>query len=414
MVMSWIRLMGGVVTIRVRGAEPERFLNACMCNGIRLHGIRRQDIDELTARLSVRDFFRLRGCMRRTHCRVHVIRRSGLPFAVRRLRGRYALWTSALLLFAVLYVLSTRIWVIETSFPEGVDGYAVMRELESMGIRAGTPVKSIDRQAVKIHMMQKFDFLSFFSINFEGNCMQIETGAAISRLEQENEQAITSVIAEKSGLVTQVDAWRGDPIVKVGDVVLAGDRLVDAVVQPTAELGQPRLVAAEADIWARTWKKGERILSCRTRTKHYSGNVHTRYALVIGKTRINLYSNSGISMGSCDKIETTTQFRLSSTVRLPISLVKQTLYFYEESESVYSEETAKQLLEYGALRRINSGMSEGSVEEFEGQTTYRKDAAVLSWRAECLEQIGVAVSDGRTQEEILPDEQEENAQSETE
>ena len=68
--MKWIRLMGGVVTIRVRGAELERFLNACMRDGIQLRCIRRREIDELTAQLSVRDFFRLRGSLRRAHCHI--------------------------------------------------------------------------------------------------------------------------------------------------------------------------------------------------------------------------------------------------------------------------------------------------------------------------------------------------------
>ena len=96
--MKWIRLMGGVVTIRVRGAELERFLNACMRDGIQLRCIRRREIDELTAQLSVRDFFRLRGSLRRAHCHIHVLKRHGAPFLLRSLRGRYALWTSALLL----------------------------------------------------------------------------------------------------------------------------------------------------------------------------------------------------------------------------------------------------------------------------------------------------------------------------
>lgn len=412
--MGWIRLLGGMVTVRVRGAELERFLNACMRHGVRLRNIRRTNIDELTARLPVRDFFRLRACVRRTHCRVHILRRHGLPFLLRSLRGRYALWTSALLLCAVIYVLTSRIWVIETSFPEGVDGYAVMRELEALGIRAGTPVGSIDRQAVRLHMMNRFDFLSFFSVNFEGNCMQVETGAAQSRLEQPDADTITAVAAAKGGLITRVDAWQGTPLVKAGDVVLQGDRLVDAVVQPTAELGRPRLVPASADVWAHTWQKGERVLARKFKTRRYTGRVRTRYALIIGKTRINLYSDSSISRESCDKIETTIPFRLSGTVRLPAALVTQTLSFYTEEDAAYSEEQAKQLLEYGTVRRIRNGMSEGSMEQFTGQLTCREDAAVLSWKAECFEQIGAAVADGRTQAELDAQNAEQNENAEQE
>lgn len=412
--MNWVRLLGGMVTIRVRGAELERFLNACMRDGILLRHICRKEIDELTAELSIREFYRLRGTLHRTHCHVHVLKRSGVPFFLRSLRGRYALWTSALLLIGVIYVLSTRVWVIEANFPDGVDEYMIMRELESMGIRAGTPIRQVDRQAVKLHMMEKFDFLSFFSINFDGNRMQIEVGAADIRLEQPDADTITSVVAVKSGLIERMDIWKGESLVKIGDVVLAGDRLVDAVVQPTAELGKPRLVPASADIWARTWQKGQRILSTRYQQKHYTGKVRTRYALIIGKTRINLYSDSSISMDSCDKIEKITPFRLSDTVQLPAALVTQTLTFYTEEEGVYSETEAQQLLEYGVSRALQYGMTEGSVERLETAMEYQEHAAVLQWNAECLEQIGEAVSDGRTQAELDAQTAEQNQNAEQE
>ena len=41
MVADWIRLAGGMLTIRVRGAELERFLNLCAQQRIMLYRIRR-------------------------------------------------------------------------------------------------------------------------------------------------------------------------------------------------------------------------------------------------------------------------------------------------------------------------------------------------------------------------------------
>lgn len=70
----------GMLTIRVRGAELERFLNICSEHRILLHRIRRTQLDELQAELSLRDFYRLSRVRKRSRCRVHILRRRGFPF----------------------------------------------------------------------------------------------------------------------------------------------------------------------------------------------------------------------------------------------------------------------------------------------------------------------------------------------
>lgn len=80
MVAEWIRLAGGMLTIRVRGAELERFLNICSAHRILLYRIRRTQLDELQAEVSLRDFYRLSRVRKRSRCRVHILRRRGFPF----------------------------------------------------------------------------------------------------------------------------------------------------------------------------------------------------------------------------------------------------------------------------------------------------------------------------------------------
>ena len=88
MVSRWIRLCGGILTVRVRGAELERFLNLCTQARIRLRRIDRIDIDELHAEISLYDFYRLARLKKRKRCRVHILRGRGLPFLLHRMRRR--------------------------------------------------------------------------------------------------------------------------------------------------------------------------------------------------------------------------------------------------------------------------------------------------------------------------------------
>ena len=92
----WL-LACGQVRVRVTGASLTRFLNLCAAQGITLRQMDRTAWNELHATLSIRDFRTLRRHMGRTGCRVHILRKRGLPFLAARLRPRTALWGGAVL-----------------------------------------------------------------------------------------------------------------------------------------------------------------------------------------------------------------------------------------------------------------------------------------------------------------------------
>ena len=137
MVAGWLRLLGGMLHVRIQSAQPERFLNLCRTEHIVLRGLRRADIDVLYAELSVHDFLRLFRIKKRRHARVRIVKRNGLPFTLRRMRHRYALFAGCLLVCLVYFELSSRIWLIRTDFSPGIDAYAVLQELQEQDPYAG-------------------------------------------------------------------------------------------------------------------------------------------------------------------------------------------------------------------------------------------------------------------------------------
>lgn len=60
--------------VRVTGASLPRFLNACTQGGVRLRRMERVSWDRMDATLSLGDFRKLRSCMGRTGCRVHILK----------------------------------------------------------------------------------------------------------------------------------------------------------------------------------------------------------------------------------------------------------------------------------------------------------------------------------------------------
>ncbi len=395
-----IRWFGGVLTIRVHGAELERFLNICTQRRIRLYHMQRIDIDEMRAQVSVRAFRRLARQRTRARCRVHILKKRGFPFVVHRVRRRYALWAGLLLLCLVCYELSTRIWIIRTDFPYGVDGYAVMEELDQLGIGIGTKSDSIDAHAVKVHMMTTLDDLSFFALNVDGNTLSVVTGAATPAPEVDQNEGVHSIVAVRDGVIQKQIVRRGTAQYKLGDAVPAGSVLVDALVEPQGELGTPRLVDAKAEIWAVTRYYHTRKMALTAEKKQYTGETKTRYALCFGKTRINLYFGSSLTQGNCDRIISIETVRINDQLELPVSLYRETITPYTTETVTHDAQDVQARLEYGARCAVSKLIVEGSISSMQADVQADGGAAVLQATVWCYEQIGETVEDGRTQEDL--------------
>ena len=163
----WL-LACGQVRVRVTGASLTRFLNLCAAQGITLRQMDRTAWNELHATLSIRDFRTLRRHMGRTGCRVHILRKRGLPFLAARLRPRTALWGGAVFAAALCWLLGTHVWAIQTEIAPAIDETAVMQQLSEMGVRIGMPIKKLNTRQIRWKMMQLQPNITFFSLNLRG------------------------------------------------------------------------------------------------------------------------------------------------------------------------------------------------------------------------------------------------------
>ena len=88
--VSLLRFARGTVTFTVKGAFAERFLNLLSRNEIPVFHTRCTP-EGYTAQTTVKHYRRIRPFVRKTHVRVRVVQRNGLPFWVQRYRRRVGL-----------------------------------------------------------------------------------------------------------------------------------------------------------------------------------------------------------------------------------------------------------------------------------------------------------------------------------
>ena len=101
--------MKGYVKVRVEGYSPERFLNMCSFHGIYIWGLSPVG-NAYEMYMTVSGFKKLRPLARKTHTKIFVTRKYGLPFFLIRYQKRRLFFVGAILCMVLLKVYAFFMW----------------------------------------------------------------------------------------------------------------------------------------------------------------------------------------------------------------------------------------------------------------------------------------------------------------
>ena len=125
----------------------------------------------------VRDLHKLRPILRKTHVRLRICGRRGLPFIVRRYRMRKMFVAVAMVSIAAAFYLSTKIWKIEFVGNSSISEETLLCYLQDKQIAYGTSRAAIDNDALELSLRQDFDSIIWASVYEEGTKL-VEIGRA--------------------------------------------------------------------------------------------------------------------------------------------------------------------------------------------------------------------------------------------
>src|SRR5690554_3431013 len=114
LIRLWHYLKGYVIII-VNGLYAERFINICSRRQILLWDIERLSPSTIQMKISIRGFKNARHAARKSHCRVRIKAKKGLPYVLSKYRKRKG-FLAGIIAFAVLiYLMTSIIWSIEVT-----------------------------------------------------------------------------------------------------------------------------------------------------------------------------------------------------------------------------------------------------------------------------------------------------------
>lgn len=218
--------ISGYVNISVEGYFIERFINICISKGILLWNMRREKSTYLQTNINIKDFKKIKAVAKKTKCRVTINSKKGLPFTLNRYKKRKIFVLALLMIIFSISYTSGFIWNIEISGNERIETQELLDQLNEKGITIGARKSKIDTEEIIREIRLKRNDIAWMSIDLNGTNAIIKVVENIEKPQIVNKNDYCSIVANKAGVITKINARSGTPLVKIGDVVTEESLLV--------------------------------------------------------------------------------------------------------------------------------------------------------------------------------------------
>ena len=216
----------GYVILQIEGVYPERLVSLLEAQAVPLWDIHRPRPGALVCTLPARDFPRLRSLNRRCRCRVHILKKGGWRFRLRRLWHRRVLVLGMAVLLLVTHWASRRVWFVEVQGCERMDEAVLLEALREQGICQGRDLCKLPLSDLADFVAARYEELAFVELHVDGIFLRIRAREALAEGERLDQNVPCDLVSTREGVVTKVSAYGGRAQVKVGDRVKKGQLLI--------------------------------------------------------------------------------------------------------------------------------------------------------------------------------------------
>ena len=375
----------GRAAIEVRGAEPELFLGRAAERGLDLAKIRRTDAWTVRAETTERELPALGELAEETRCEMELLSLSGGSRDLWTIRRRAALLAALAAVAALLLCSSLFLWEIEVRGCETAEEGRILRVLADEGVACGSFWPGIDVDLVRSRALLRLPELAWLTVNVSGSRAVVLVAERQPKPEIVDERAGADLVAGRPGVVQRVQVLSGDCRVQPGDAVLEGEVLVSGSRERFD--GEMQQMRSLGEVWAETWHEISAVCPLSALQRQETGRSHSRFALRVGKLRLDLPDITGKGLDECGMIVHEYRIGWKGLLALPLSLIRE-----ERRERAAGDAVADRSAEMGAalLERLETEIN-GQILESHLNVARTEELLIVTLRAHCLEDIAKTV-----------------------
>lgn len=334
----------GIITVKLSGNTPERFINICYANNIRIKNVERHG-GEYFFEISPQDYFKIKKIVRKTASGTKIIKKKGLPFLIFRYRTHGCFLAGLVLACTLIYIISLFVWDISISGNNSVTDDVIIDRLKSDGIHHGIFINKISCDELEKDLRRDFDEFTWVSAEINGTRLIIYVKENDEDYIKVRENDESSLVAAKDGIISSIITRSGTPMVRCGDEVKTGDILVSGVINVKDDYGSVisrKNVCADADISICTEYEYEDRIKAKYEYKLFTGKKYKNYYIRL--LDWSFYTGFNKKFERYDRIINDTQVRINNNFYLPVHFGTAVYSEYNKESEKYTDSEADNIL----------------------------------------------------------------------
>lgn len=383
--MGFIRSAFGMVAVELTSAEVHRSLQRISESGIHLYQI--QGINDLTFRFWIRrvDYRRVKAIADKLGDSCELKSKTGLYWSVKSLKNRKVL-VSGLLVLAVLTVyLPRRIFFVQVEGNNSVPVQMILEKASQCGIGFGASRRDVRSEKMKNALLSAIPQLQWAGVNTKGCVAVISVREKTAAEDEGAPPSVSRIVASRDAVIVGCTVEQGNAVCKVGQAVKAGELLVSGYTDCGISIKATRSLA---EVYGQTSRSLHAVMPADSIVRTGITSQQKKYGLIIGKKRINFYTDSGILGESCGKMSTVNYLTLPGGFVLPVALVTEVWTDYHHEVSTVPEDRAEIGLSDFADNYLMQQMLAGRVLRRHIQYSCENRVYALEGNYACIEMIG--------------------------
>ena len=383
--MSFLKTVFGKVEVELEAADPFQCMHSINRMHIDVTQVKR--VDAVTIRFCIRssDYDQTERLALHYGGRLKLCTRNRLHWVGDILLHRIVLYVGILLILGLTLYVPGRVLLIEVRGNNVIPDQVIIEAASQCGIGFGTSRKALRSEQVKNSLLARLPQLQWLGVNTYGCTAVISVEEKTEVDSGRNSASISSIVASWDGVIRSMTVSSGVPHCKIGQAVRAGQLLVSGYSDCGICIHGTR---AEADIFADTRRELSVIAPSQLQKRSPGGDRYKKYALIIGKKRINLYKGSGISGSTCGKMYKQSYMSLPGGYLLPVSIVTETYTETGVVDVTLPQTDTEDIMSRFAVDYLKQEMISGEIISGSYELSRMKAADQFSGVYMCREMIG--------------------------
>ena len=365
-------------------ADPAEALGRYAAGGVRYFDPRLTAPLTLELTVSRLQWKRLAALAQARGDRCRSLREGGLPLWLRAARKRKTFLACAAAVLLFFFLAPSRVWFVRVEGANEVPEQEILRAALECGVGFGAKAKDIRSERVKNRMLSLVNELEWMGVNFSGGVATICVRERAPAGPVEDHSRPANVVASRSGVIVSMSVLGGQAACKEGQAVLEGQLLISGLIDCNTHT---QVTHADGEVYALTRHAWRAVYPAQWQEKSYTGGEKRCVCLVLGRKRIKLFGNSGISTASCDKMVSVWNLTLPGGYALPLRVETVTLRPYDAGACAADGRQAEAALRQFCRRCTEDDMIAGEILKSTGAMKALPGAYCLEAELDCREMI---------------------------